>query len=346
VGLHFEPVDLADLDDQQLAKYADRTIYQTVPWLTFVARTQNAEPVVAALRQANETIGYFTGLIVTRFGFRILGSPFPGWSSTYMGFNLHPGASRSVALSALREFAFDGLNCHHLELMDRYLTPADYSEDEFETWWFESYEIDLEPTEEELFKSMRHQTRGCIRKAKRSGVVIEEAKDPEFVDDYYAQLKHVFATKERVPHFGVPRVRELVNCLSPSGRLLLLRARNEDGVCVSTGIFPFTDRVMYAWRQASWRQHSSVRPNEALFWHGISYAKRRGLRVFDMVGGGDYKKKYGGAHIKVPWIRRSRNRRIAFLRAKAEAILLSRQKALGKLVHMAQRFSGTDSSEE
>ncbi|MFZ5868518.1 MAG: GNAT family N-acetyltransferase [Thermodesulfobacteriota bacterium] len=343
MALYFEPVALGEIDDGQLAEYPDRTIYQTVPWLTFVSRTQNAEPLLAALKQSGETIGYFTGLIVTRFGFRILGSPFPGWSSTYMGFNLHPGVSRSRALSALTEFAFDGLNCHHLELMDRYLTPADYSEDEFETWWFESYEIDLEPTEDKLFKNMRHQTRGCVRKAERSGVVIEEANDPEFVEEYYAQLKHVFATKDRVPHFGIHRVRELVNCLLPTGGLLLLRARNEDGVCVSTGIFPFTDRVMYAWGQASWRQYSNVRPNEALFWYGISYAKRRGLRVFDMVGGGDYKKKYGGTHIRIPWVRRSKSRRIAFLRAKAETVLLSRQKALGKLVRFAQRFSGGSS---
>ena len=87
----FHRVDLASIDEKELDAFPDRIFFQTRPWVNFVALTQNAEPVIGALRQDNETLGYFTGLTVKKFGFRILGSPFPRWNTPYMGFNLRPG---------------------------------------------------------------------------------------------------------------------------------------------------------------------------------------------------------------------------------------------------------------
>jgi len=81
----FHRVDLASIDEKELDAFSDRIVFQTRPWVNFVARTQNAEPVIAGLRGDNETLGYFTGLIVKKFGFKILGSSFPGWSTPVYG---------------------------------------------------------------------------------------------------------------------------------------------------------------------------------------------------------------------------------------------------------------------
>jgi hypothetical protein len=121
----FQHLDFGSVNSDELDSFGDRIVFQTRPWLEFVAQTQNAEPVIAALREDNETLGYFTGLLVKRLGFKILGSPFPGWSTPYMGFNLKPGVSRRTAMEALTDFAFDDLKCHHMELMDRRMVPED-----------------------------------------------------------------------------------------------------------------------------------------------------------------------------------------------------------------------------
>ena len=89
---------------------------------------------------------------------------------------------------------------------------------------------------------MRHDCRQCIRKAQESGVVIEEANDLSFADEHYAQLKHVFALKNSVPPFGVDRIRKLIELVHPSGNLLMLRARNKDGICIATSILPESPR--------------------------------------------------------------------------------------------------------
>ena len=135
-------------------------IYQTPAWLAFLSKTQNGELVVAALREGRETIGYFTGLIVRKFGFPILGSPFPGWSTDYMGFALSAGADRRQAVQALIDFAFQELGCVHLEMMDRNLTVSDLGGLAVQYRVCRGFEIDLTRDENELFSNL---TSACRR---------------------------------------------------------------------------------------------------------------------------------------------------------------------------------------
>ncbi len=336
----FELIDSAKVTEEELDAFPDRNIHQTRPWVNFLAQTLGAQPLLAALKQGNQTLGYFTGLIVKEFGFKILGSPFPGWSTTFMGFNLLPGVPRTAALDALSELAFNDLKCHHLELMDRRLTQQDAAKLGFGVWNYHSLEVDLSGSEETIFRRMKHQCRSCVRKAERNGVIIAEASDMGFADEYYEQLKHVFAVKGLPPPFPVERVRDMLRFLLPTGRLLLLRALNRDGVCIATGIFPAMNQTMYAWGSASLRKYSSVRPNEAIFWHAMKYWKRRGMLTCDLVGAVNYKTKYGGAPVTVPWVRKSSNRAIAALRTVAEATILRHPHSVGRIYSLAKGLMG------
>jgi len=334
----FHRVDLASIDEKELDAFPDRIVFQTRPWINFIARTQGAEPVIAALREDSETLGYFTGLIVRKFGFKILGSPFPGWSTPYIGFNLRPGVSRATAIEALTDFAFDDLKCHHMELMDRHMIREDCSHADLECLMFDSFEVDISLTEDQIWKNLRHDCRQCIRKAQKSGVEIEEASDSAFADEHYDQLKHVFAVKNSVPPFGVERVKRLIEWVYPSGNLLMLRARNKEGICIATSIFAGMNQIMFHWGAASWRHYSQVRPNEILVWHAIRYWKARGIRTFELIGRGDYKLKFGSQPIVIPWVRISRNRAISFLRTSAQKAFWTAQSAAGRVAHVADRF--------
>jgi CelD/BcsL family acetyltransferase involved in cellulose biosynthesis len=221
--------------------------------------------------------------------------------------------------------------------MDRYLLHGEATSLGFEIWDFSTLEVDLTPTEDEIFAGMKSQCRNCIRKAARNGVVIEEADDEAFADEYYEQLAHVFATKGLPPPFEVERVRDLIHCMFPTGQLLLLRARNQQGKCIATGLFTAMNKTMYAWGSASWRQYSNVRPNEALFWHAMKYWKRHGMMTCDLVGEVHYKEKYGGRRVVAPWVRKSRNRLIAALRTTAESLILNHPGTVGKLFSLTKR---------
>jgi hypothetical protein len=327
----------------ELERFPDRTVFQTRPWLDFLAETQQARPVVAELRVGRDVAGYFTGALVERFGIRILGSSFRGWTTPYMGFNLLPGASRRTALQALERFAFDDLKCLHMELSDRYMHPEDGEDLGFEIEFYETYETDLTQTEQQIFNNMESACRRCVRKAERSGVRIEEVTDASgFAFEYYEQLLDVFAKQRLSPSYGAERVEALVRHLLPSGNLLLLRAFGPDGNSIATGIYPGFNQVVQFWGNASWRAHQILRPNEALHWYAMRYWKARGASVFDWGGGGSYKEKYGPRPASAPWFVKSRYKILARMRTQARALAAAKLKLQGRLRSAAAAGRHTD----
>jgi CelD/BcsL family acetyltransferase involved in cellulose biosynthesis len=238
---------------------------------------------------------------------------------------------RRAAVQALVPFAFRSLRCMHLELRDRKLAVDDVTGVGFDFSPKTNFEIDLRASEDELFAHMTSACRRCIRKAEKVGVTVEEADDLEFADEYFAQLREVFAKQSLVPSYDKQRVKELIRHVHPTGRLLLLRARDIEGRCIATGIFPAMNRWMYFWGGASWSRDQILRPNEALMWHAMRYWKSRGIERFDLGGGAEYKRKYGGAEIMVPFFRISRSRAVATARRLAKTGFRVRQATLGRL---------------
>lgn len=324
-----EIIDFEKADFRQLDSFADRTVFQTREWVRFVAETQNATPVLAQITEAGRVLGYFTGLTFTCFGVKVLGSSFPGWTTPYMGFNLTPGASRAEALAALEQFAWNDLKCMHVEVSDPQFDPGDGEALGFKTSYYVSYRTDLTKSEDELFNGMDSACRRCVRKAEKSGVVIEEAHDLAFADEYYEQLKDVFAKQGLVPTYDVERVRSLVRNLEPSGNVLLLRARDPEGKCIASGIFPGFNKIVEFWGNASFRAHQGLRPNEYIQWYVMRYWKNRGAQIYDWGGEGTYKEKYGCVPHRVPWFIKSRYEFVSKLRDGAKKVYRGKQRLMG-----------------
>ena len=322
-------IDLESADWASLDKFPDRTVFQTREWILFISQTQDATPLLLQLHEGNNIAGYFTGLTFNRFGVKILGSSFPGWTTPYIGFNMVPGASRRDALAALEPFAWDELKCLHIEVSDPNFTVEDGESLGFTCSSYASYRTDLTKSEDELFNAMDSACRRCIRKAEKSGVSIEEAHELDFADEYYEQLKDVFAKQELVPTYDVKRVRALVKNLEPTGRVLLVRARDAEGKCIATGIFPGFNKIAEFWGNASFRSSQNLRPNELIHWYAMRYWKRRDVEVYDWGGEGTYKEKYGCVPHQVPWFTKSRYELISKLRGEAKKMFERKQKVLG-----------------
>lgn len=324
-------IDFESADWMRLDQFADRTVFQTQAWVRFVSESQKATPVLAELRDGTDVAGYFTGLTFTKFGIKVLGSSFPGWTTPYMGFNLVEGASRADALNGLETAAWDTLKCLHMEVSDPYFTPEEGQKLGFTCDAYTSYRTDLTKSEEEIFNQMDSACRRCVRKAEKSGLTIEEAHDLAFADEYYEQLKDVFAKQGLVPTYNVDRVRSLIKHLHPTGRLLLVRARAPDGKCIATGIFPGFNKIAEFWGNASFRSSQILRPNEFIQWYVMRYWKRRGVAIYDWGGGGTYKEKYGCLPHSVPWFTKSRYPLVSKMRNEAKRMFERKQRFLGWL---------------
>jgi len=326
-----EIVDFDKADFKQLDSFADRTVFQTREWVRFVAETQGATPVLLRLTDSGKEVGYFTGLTFTRLGVKVLGSSFPGWTTPYMGFNLVPAASRAEALAAVEQTAWNELKCLHMEVSDPHFSEQDGEALGFKTSYYISYRTDLTKSEDELFQGMESACRRCVRKAEKSGVVIEEAHDLAFADEYYKQLKDVFAKQGLVPTYDVERVRSLVRNLEPSGNVLLVRARDPEGKCIATGIFPGFNKIVEFWGNASFRSSQGFRPNEFMQWYVMRYWKKRGAQIYDWGGEGTYKEKYGCVAHHVPWFIKSRYEFVGKLRDGAKKMYRGKQRLKGWL---------------
>lgn len=326
VSLSLERVSPEDLEWSSPDTAAHRLLFQTREWLEFLARTQRAEPVVARVLADGAHVGHFTGAVVRHWGARILGSPAPGWTTDYMGFNLEPSVDRRAAAAALVRFAFGPLRCVHLELKDRFFADGELDGLGFTSDRTRTFELDISRPEHEIFAGMSSACRRAVRKAQKSGLRIEIDSDVTFADEYYHQLRDVFAKQLLVPPYGVERVRELIRCLGPVGRLLLIRAVTPDGRSIATGIFPAFGHTAHFWGGTSLRSDQILRPNELIFWHAIQYWRARGITTLDFGGGGEYKRKYGGQELWIPWYRLSRYPGLPALRDAMKAGIEWRQR--------------------
>jgi hypothetical protein len=324
-------IDFDAVNWRVLDGFADRTVFQTREWIQFIHDTQKAVPVMAELHEGGEVAGYFTGLTFRRFGIKILGSSFPGWTTPYIGFNLVHGASRASALAAVEEMAWGSLKCLHMEISDPHFTIEDGSSLGFTCGSFSSYRTDLRKPEQALFDSMTAACRRCIRKAEKCGVKIAEAHDLAFADEYHQQLVEVFARQKLIPTYTVDRVRTLIKHLEPEGRVLLLRAHDAEGKCIATGVYPGFNKTAEFWGNASTRSSQIFRPNELMHWYAMRYWKRRGVEMYDWGGEGKYKEKYGCVPYRVPWFTKSRHELLSKLRHEAKKMFEKKQQLLGWL---------------
>jgi lipid II:glycine glycyltransferase (peptidoglycan interpeptide bridge formation enzyme) len=119
----------------------------------------------------------------------------------------------------------------------------------------------------------------------------------------------------------------------PTGKLLLLRARDPQKKCIATGIYLALNEVeAFYWGNASFRQSQHYRPNELLNWYAIRYWKQRGFQVFDW-GGADYcrrfKAKFGAQPSSYPRFRKSRFAFLGILRQQAEGLFSLKRRFAG-----------------
>ncbi len=296
----FERIDFEDMPWERLSDFEGANIFQTRPWIEFLAEFEGAEPVIASVQADGQIKGYFMGLITKKLGLKVLGSPYRGWNVDFMGFSLMPAVSYHEVLQAFPRFAFDVLKCHFLMIVDANLKADDWKGLSYRVRKFTNFALDLTKTEAELFANMKgHSCRHSIRRAIRKGVVIQEATDPGFAEDYYSQYQEVMARQSLAPFYGLDFVRQMINHLMPTGALLMLRARNSEGVCIATSIDLVFNKVAVGWGAASRRQYQSLNPNELMYWVEIKRVKDLGAEVLHLANTKErFKKKFGAYEIQ------------------------------------------------
>lgn len=145
-----------------------------------------------------------------------------------------------------------------------------------------SWLLDLLPSEEELLKGMRKQTRYSVQKAGKDGVEIEMSADPEDIDRFYK----VYATtaKEQQFHpFSLEYIEKEFKAFALSGNAKFFFAHYK-GDIVSTALVIFSKDEAFYHHGASTKKYPQLTASHFLQWGIIREAKRRGCRIYNFWG--------------------------------------------------------------
>lgn len=310
----FNRIEITNIDINKFNKIKNKSIFTTIEWINFIHEDSEAKPIILEIFQKDVFVGYFSALTVNKFGIKIVASPFAGWSTCFMGFDVNLNNKTDI-LSDLIKYLFKKFKCHYIEIIDR-----DISVDQAKSAGFNcspvcTLELDINRSDQELFKAFKTDCRNFIRQFERRGAILEEAiPNDEFAEEYYEQLKDVFAKQFMVPTYSLQKVKKLLKHLSKTDRLLCLRIKNPAGKSIATSIFLGYKEKFFFWGGASLRSYQNYRPNEYMIWYAIKYWRNRGCKVFDMVGVRDYKRKFGSNEVQYAKIMISKYKILFFLK--------------------------------
>ena len=337
--MHVERINTPDWE--MIESHSDAMVCHSRAWFLFLAATQKIEPVFLRIHH-EDSESIFCGGIVRKFGLKILGSPFPGWSTSYMG--CLGTIDRITALTAIRDYAFRHLGVVQFECLD---AQNDLARVRIAGWnhrIFQNFLLDLTKSEAELQSALARDAKYSLSKGKERGVRISlDPPDNEFAGKYEEQMIDVFARQGLRPPYGHDRIAKLLEHLRPGTSILTGWAQNEAGEVIATNISVGNRNRAYLWGAALDRQFIKLRPTEILQWEMISEWKRRGTLSFDFGGAGEYKRKYGGDRIETPFVRFSKYPVLESLRNYGQKLYKWRQRRAA--VHDKEEVDGGSDSQ-
>ena len=304
----FQKIPLEQIDLKEFCSFPNKTVLTTTEWVSFIEEDSHAKPYILRITRGEELVGFFTGLATKKFGLPIIASPFPGWSTQYMGIDVYDNSIKCKILPDLVDYIMSNEKCSYIEIHDKDMDPEElkqYADQHgYKMKMCDTLELSLDGDDAFLRKNMKVDCRNFINQFERRGASIEQAEpNDEFAEEYYEQLKDVFAKQNLVPTYTVDKVKCLLRHLANSGNVLCLRVREpEEGKSIATSIFFGYKKRMFFWGGASLRPFQHYRPNEYMIFTAMKYWRDRGCTEFDMVGNRPYKKKFGSWEAQYPSI--------------------------------------------
>lgn len=161
--------------------------------------------------------------------------------------------------------------------------------------------IDLTRPSEELWKNIRSNAQRNIRKAQKSGVVIEEVQSLEDMKAAYAILQDVYQ-RIQVPLPDWTLFESTFAVLYPKGMMRVLLAKLNGVNIAAVTLLLYKGSILY-WYSGPLKEYSEYRAGDLLIWSCLQLGQGAGCHTFDFGGGGkpdeeygvrDFKAKFGG----------------------------------------------------
>jgi hypothetical protein len=284
--------------DQLVASFENRRIYHKRAWIQAIANSSTVEPLYLVFERNGAVVACQPGFLLKLAVLKIYASPFEGSQTESMGPVFDPSAvSADELMNVLVPFLEKQCGVHQIEIASRVLTPETMSSLGFEGTVLFTYRAPLIPGDEgATLAHIDKKTRNQMRKAVKVGLISRVEEEESFVEEFYDQVREVFARRGNAVPFGRNRVLQYFRELKKSNNLLAVSVwKPDENKCIATGLFTIEGSECCLWGWAHRTQYRWFCPNELLTWTAMQKAMEAGCVILDLAGGGDAKLKFGAA---------------------------------------------------
>lgn len=285
----------ADEWNNIISNYTSKTLYHTYEWLEFIEESQGLKKEIYEIVSDNKIVGYLPGFKIKKGPINIFGSPFPGWTTPYMGPIINDNVSQELFFREFKKL-MKKEGYHYAELSNRKLDIDIAKKENFIIEEGTTYIAEIKSNPEKILSSYSKSTRKCVRRAIRNNLVVETTIDENFVDSYYVHLEQVFLKSNMKPTYSKNRVRLLIDKLLPKNKIILTWVKLEDDV-IANRIDMIDGLWMNSFGSSSHQDYLKSNPNELARFHVMCVAADRGVKHYDMSGGGTYKRKFNSEKV-------------------------------------------------
>ncbi|MGH3993695.1 MAG: lipid II:glycine glycyltransferase FemX, partial [Pseudonocardiaceae bacterium] len=141
--------------------------------------------------------------------------------------------------------------------------------------------VEMRPSEDEILGAMRQSTRTKIRQSMKRGLHVRVGGEGDF--GTYHGIVEATSRRQGFAPYPARYYETMWRVFERSGRACLLMAELDGRVLSSTLLLALGDRATY--KMGGWTgEKSRVRPNEAIHFAGMRWAKDAGYRYYDFDG--------------------------------------------------------------
>lgn len=141
--------------------------------------------------------------------------------------------------------------------------------------------LDLTPDFDQILARMKRQTRQNIHRSAREGIVVREGNQDDLPAFYHLHL--TTSQRQKFSPYPEQYFTSMWRSFAPHNYIKLIIAEFESEPVSALLLIPFGDTVIA--KTLGWSgQYAERRPNDAVFWASIQWAKTHGYRCFDFEG--------------------------------------------------------------
>jgi serine/alanine adding enzyme len=270
----------------------DAAGYHSWRWRDVFANAFGHEPVYLIAREGGVITGVLPMVQIKSllFGRTLTSLPFVNYGGVMAD---APEVGRALIEAA--HVAARDRKCSHVELR--------HIEQQFPALPVKRHKVAMRlPLGPSMFEGLDRKVRNQIRKAEKSGLVVERGGEP-LVGDFYT----VFARNMRdlgTPVYSRRLFEEVLRAFPDRAQLHIVRL---NGMPVAGGVtYRTASMVQLPWA-SSLRAYNTLCPNVLLYWDAIQFAQESGAAVFDMgrstpnEGTFKFKAQWGAEPVPLNW---------------------------------------------